>query len=385
MQEVGLNLNVIALIILLGCFLGFFISLFLIVKSWKKNLPNTFMGFFILSISFVMLEGWLNYTGFIFHHLWLSNFAEPLNFIIAGLLYLFVVSQLGESKKANHWYHFLPFIFWLGYCMFYFLQPEAVKYNDSIEVMQLDLPSIKQNPTFSSDPWGLRNYVNLLTGIYFSIYILLGSRKLYIKAKSMGENILKTSHKTLRSMRNISFHIIVATIIFMLVKLIFKNDVGDYLIFLYLSYMILITTVQIMNQSTYFNEVSNFLEIPSLKYKKSSLAHEDKPIILEAIIHQMEEEKYFSSSRASLTDLAKLIHRSPHHVSQVINEKMNRSFFEMLASYRIEEAKEILKSDLGKNLTIEEIAERVGYNSKSAFNTSFKKITNTTPSLFRDS
>ena len=107
--------------------------------------------------------------------------------------------------------------------------------------------------------------------------------------------------------------------------------------------------------------------------------------ILEAIIYQMEEEKFFKKSTASLSGLSKTIHQSSHHVSQVINEKLNQSFFEFMASYRIEEAKSILRSDIGKKLTIEEIAERVGYNSKSAFNTTFKKITSQTPSSFRDS
>ena len=100
---------------------------------------------------------------------------------------------------------------------------------------------------------------------------------------------------------------------------------------------------------------------------------------------QMENEKYFISSTASLSGLAKAVHETPHHVSQVINEKMGQSFFELLATYRVKEAKAILKTDLGKKLTIEEVAERVGYNSKSAFNTAFKKITSETPSSYRDS
>ena len=122
-----------------------------------------------------------------------------------------------------------------------------------------------------------------------------------------------------------------------------------------------------------------------IKYKKSSLVKEDKVIILEAISNQMKMEKYFLKSTASLSGLAKSINETPHHVSQVINEKLELSFFELLASYRIKEAKEILNTELGKKLTIEEVAERVGYNSKSAFNTAFKKITSETPSSFRDS
>jgi YesN/AraC family two-component response regulator len=149
--------------------------------------------------------------------------------------------------------------------------------------------------------------------------------------------------------------------------------------------MFFMAAIQIMNSSDYYNQVSSFLEVPTLKYIKSSLDANTKEIILNGIVQQMKVEKYFIKSTASLSGLAKSISESSHHVSQVINEKLNQSFFEMLASYRVEEAKAILKTELGKKLTIEEIAEQVGYNSKSAFNTAFKKITSQTPSEFRDS
>jgi len=76
---------------------------------------------------------------------------------------------------------------------------------------------------------------------------------------------------------------------------------------------------------------------------------------------------------------------SPHHVSQVINEKLGKSFFELLASYRVEEAKKILSDEKRSNITVEEISELVGYNSKTAFNNAFRKITGKTPSEFRKS
>ena len=56
-----------------------------------------------------------------------------------------------------------------------------------------------------------------------------------------------------------------------------------------------------------------------------------------------------------------------------------------MAKQRVEEAKRILKSEEAKKLTIEEISEQVGYNSKSAFNLVFKRLTSQTPSAFRDS
>ena len=385
MQEMPLHIDFIALIILLGTFLTILTSYFLIKKSWKRNLPNLFMGFFMLVVGLSMLEGLMNYTGYIFKVLWLTNFSEPTNFIIAPLLFLFVASQFKDFNKNNYWWHFLPFVFWLGYCFFFFIQSDAFKYNANIDVMQLEYPKIKNEVTISDDPLGIRSFINIMTGISFVIYNLMILRLIFIKSKSLGQTIFNTTNQTLKTIRNSIYHFVMIIIIFIAVKLVFKNDVGDYFIYLYVTFMVLITVAQIMNKSDYFNEVSTFLEVPSLKYKKSSLDEAEKNSILNNIISQMENDKYFLKSTASLSGLAKSINESPHHVSQVINEKLGQSFFEMLATHRVAEAKTILKTPLGKKLTIEEVAEQVGYNSKSAFNTAFKKITSQTPSTFRDS
>ena len=384
MQDILLRLNFIALVILLGIFTGLFISYFIIKKSFRHNTSNLFMGVFILVLSLVMLEGWLNYTGYIFKVLWATNFAEPFNFIIAPLIYLFGISQFKGFKKEKQWPHFVPFLFWLCYCIFFFIQTDVFKYNANIDVLQLDIPYLNNVQKISDDPLHIRTYTNIFTGISFIIYTVFIVRLLLLKAKSLGKTIFNTKNKTLISLRNSLAHFLIIIIIFIFVKLIFKNDVGDYFIFLYLSFMFFMTAIQIMNSSNYYNQVSSFLEVPTLKYQKSSLDNNTKEIILNGIAEQMKSEKYFISSTASLSGLAKSISESSHHVSQVINEKLNQSFFEMLASYRVEEAKAILKTELGKKLTIEEIAEQVGYNSKSAFNTAFKKITSQTPSEFRD-
>ena len=119
------------------------------------------------------------------------------------------------------------------------------------------------------------------------------------------------------------------------------------------------------------------------KYKKSSLTEERKKEIIQKITSKFIKEEYYLNSLASLSDLARQINESSHHVSQSINEDLKMNFFELLAKYRIERAKKILEEDKETKLTIEEIAEKVGYNSKTAFNNAFKKITSQTPSEFR--
>ena len=138
-----------------------------------------------------------------------------------------------------------------------------------------------------------------------------------------------------------------------------------------------------MYDSSYFDQSAFFMDISIGKYSKSSLTEVDKMRILDNIIFEFSSKQYFSNNLASLSDLAKKIGESPHHVSQVINEKQNQSFFELLASYRVEEAKRILADTKKNNLTVEEVSELVGYNSKAAFNNAFKRITDKTPSEYR--
>jgi AraC-like DNA-binding protein len=164
-----------------------------------------------------------------------------------------------------------------------------------------------------------------------------------------------------------------------------SSDVGDYLIASYVSFMIYATSYQVLNRSEFFDKPGSFFGFPMMKYEKSSLSEEDKEIILSRIRKEMEDNSYFTNNLASLPGLAKQINETSHHVSQVINERLNKNFFELLASYRVEHAKKLIKKDKDSKLTVEELSDIVGYNSKSSFNIAFKKYTLMTPSEYRKS
>ena len=97
----------------------------------------------------------------------------------------------------------------------------------------------------------------------------------------------------------------------------------------------------------------------------------------------MEEQKPYLQPGFSLQSLAKLLKVQPHHLTQTLNENLGTSFFELTAQYRIAEAQALLRHLDTRDLTIEDIAERVGYLSKSAFNAAFKKQTGMTPTGWR--
>jgi YesN/AraC family two-component response regulator len=281
--------------------------------------------------------------------------------------------------------HFILAFLYLGYQFFDLLQPIDVKYNSYLYSMHPDWEKLKAPMIFSNDPLKLKKWLNLVTGAQLVIYTTLAIRLLIRKANQSGSTIFRTNDEILKSLRNMVLHISVVLLIFIFVKLTFVADIRDYYIGSYVSLFLMITSFRAMNDSAFFESSSAFMDISIGKYTKSSLSEAGKQKILSGITLELESAKYFADNLASLSDLAKKIGESPHHVSQVINEKLNKNFFELLATYRVEEAKKILSADRKNKLTIEEISEKVGYNSKTAFNNAFKKITGKTPSEYRKS
>jgi AraC-like DNA-binding protein len=301
------------------------------------------------------------------------------------LLYLFVRRSLDPSDSKKDWIHFILAGLYLCYLTFDLIQPDEVKYNSYIYSFHQDWPYLNVPMKISNDPLGLKKYLNTVTGIQLVVYTCFAMRLLARKARQSGETILNTDDEVIQTLRNTALHISVVILIFIVVKLTFKGDLGDYYLDSYVSLFILITTFRVMNDSTYFDNSTAFMDISISKYRKSSLNEASKLKILDRIILELEKNQYFLDNLASLSELAKKIGESPHHVSQVINEKLDQNFFELLASYRVEEAKKILWGDKKNKITVEEISEMVGYNSKTAFNNAFKKLTGKTPSEFRKS
>ncbi|WP_179213438.1 ABC transporter permease [Ekhidna lutea] len=120
------------------------------------------------------------------------------------------------------------------------------------------------------------------------------------------------------------------------------------------------------------------------KYQKSTLTPVIKSTIIEKVNKIMDEQHFYRRDDASLTVLAKELGATTHHLSQVLNESLKISFQDLIARFRVREACKLLRDERQDQVKIENIATMVGYNSKSAFNTAFKKRTGSTPSEYRE-
>ena len=100
--------------------------------------------------------------------------------------------------------------------------------------------------------------------------------------------------------------------------------------------------------------------------------------------HMEKEEPYLDSS-LSMYDLATQLDLNVKELSLLINHTLNQHFFDFVNYYRIRKAMSILEDPENSQLTILEVLYEVGFNSKSSFNTVFKKQAGMTPTQFRRS
>lgn len=106
--------------------------------------------------------------------------------------------------------------------------------------------------------------------------------------------------------------------------------------------------------------------------------------IASRIISLMENDKLYQETQLTLQNLADKLLLPSYQVSQVINDGLKKNFYDLVNGYRVEEAKRLLLDSKNKNFTILSIGFEAGFNSKTTFNTVFKKFTGLTPTEFKD-
>jgi len=116
-------------------------------------------------------------------------------------------------------------------------------------------------------------------------------------------------------------------------------------------------------------------------YAKSPLGEAQRQRIRRKIEATLGQHSLYRRSDLTLRALSESLNESPHYVSQVISQDLNTSFYQLVNGYRVDEAKRLLRESPE---TVLSIAMHVGFNSKSAFHTAFRRCTGITPTEFRE-
>jgi AraC-like DNA-binding protein len=117
------------------------------------------------------------------------------------------------------------------------------------------------------------------------------------------------------------------------------------------------------------------------KYHRSGLRDDSAQYYLDKLNRLMSEERPYLDGELSLQALAEQVRISPHHLSQVLNDKLGKTFYDYINEQRVEYAKALLVQEPHKAIT--DIAFAAGYNSKNSFYNAFKRHAGMAPSEFR--
>ncbi|RXM51898.1 MULTISPECIES: helix-turn-helix domain-containing protein [unclassified Chryseobacterium] len=325
-----------------GAFNGLLLGIYLLCIKKLKNLPDFFLGILLLMFS--------------------------LRVGISVCIYFYpdlprVIQHLG-----------MPALFFTGPALYYYVKSSFQ--NDQFDVktclktfgiMTLILGVVGLLYLFFPVTWD--RYFGTFIYTAWSVFVFLTVYQYYIFSK---QNIVSPNKFVLPVL-------VSNVIIFLAYQLIATGWVqiycaGGSLVFsfvLYANFLIL------------FNRKYQHIPVKETnsRYSNKKISEEQADSFVSKLERLMNSEELYRNPNLKLSDLASKMNMSAHQLSQLLNDNLAKSFSTYINEYRINEACE--KINNGSYLKIEEIGYEVGFNSKSTFFSTFKKIKNTTPLLYK--
>lgn len=366
-------LSFLAILNLLGAAQGLLLTFALLSGQGGHRNANRILAALTLTISIVVSGAVLLTTNYIFRFPHLSRLHHPFVFLAGPLLFLYIRALTSSEKrfKAKDFLHFAPFALFLIYLLPYYFQSRDAK-------LKILLSEYFQE---SLGQWYyIRSALFITQFLVYLILIVISIIKYSRKVKNRNSPAEKAI------LFKIRFFVIASVVIWVGALLRFTLDQGgktNLLVPLGASVLVYAMGYLEMRKPETVKSVED--QPPAKRYEKSTLTPERSERYLNKLLHLLEQEKPFTDGELTIQKLAEKLSIPSHHLSQTINERLGQTFSDLINSYRIEEAKKKLLDPAFSHYSVLGIAEAVGFNSKSTFNSVFKKHTNMTPSEFRKS
>jgi len=326
-----------------------FFAIFIYLKSFKQYYNKVllfFFGFQLLGIVSWILRKYEVYSD-------LSGILLLFDLLWAPSLFLYAKALTKRGDKPDKYilYHCIPFLLIVTYS---FIQ------------RAIPLPDIK---------------VNLIVSVQVLAYNLAGLLVLARYHKRVKENFSRDES----IIRNwVTVVLLGYALASLLPTIVWYFGINQKLssiaveVFAFLPFLIFYNIL-------FFNAIGNPVvinEIPKEeRYIGSHLTHELAIEYLEKLDRIVEKEKYFLEPELTLDGLSQISGISGRYLSQILNQYKQKSFYDYINGLRTQYACELLSKQSKK--TILEILYESGFNSKTSFNTSFKKHIGLTPSQYK--
>ena len=347
-----MNYSDILLIIIssAGLLHGALFALYLIIIKKKKSQTNLLLGLILLCMAFRIGKSVM------------LNFGDDLEpvFIFVGLTFLTLIG---------------PFYRWYVLGM---TQPDF-KLNRRYYLELLPFAIIFISSLFVTREWYDYNRVAFIlfaSGLIFIylhllFYIISSWRSIWRVKKAIPEEKQTKNQKAILSWLN--YLTIGLLLIWMSYVLNILDDAVPY-----------VTGPIVYSIVIYYLSFKAF-QLKVLDLNGAAFETTENDRVFDKISSLIEQEKLYLEPDISLARLSKLIGKSPQQTSTIINQYGRRNFNDFINFYRIQDAKNLLRSSDKDKFTISSIAFDMGFSSLSSFNSAFKKIEGTTPSSYRKS
>ncbi|WP_272150919.1 helix-turn-helix domain-containing protein [Tenacibaculum aiptasiae] len=100
---------------------------------------------------------------------------------------------------------------------------------------------------------------------------------------------------------------------------------------------------------------------------------------------QMVANQFYLNPDLTLKSLAENLNMTPHVLSKVINDGLDKNFSDFVNEYRVEAVIEKMHNEKYNHITLLGLSFECGFNSKTTFNRVFKNIKGVTPLAYKKS
>ncbi|WP_367754324.1 helix-turn-helix domain-containing protein [Flavobacterium sp. WC2421] len=366
----------------IGVFVSLLMAFFLLTVKTENKLANRlFAWFFIVSAidlcGFFVLDYIQDYVNLVIFRWTICLLAMPLFY-----LYVLAVCYSDFKLKWKHLVHLFPIVL----VNLVFLPRLYLASDTEKEIFEF----LEQMPEI----YFIQVLIELQYVFYIvsSFLILKKYREIYL------ENYTNPSTSTYKYLFQMTTVFLIAHCLVALKNVLRYSDFRQ--LFLWLNVVVgsvalFITcwlVMKALNHPELFRGINSKLQLTKdflpeeNEVTKEIISNKDEFVssqILALKNYMIEKEPYLDPS-LTIQELSNQINIPVRDLSVLINHRMNQHFFDFVNEYRIQKAMHILKDQSKSQLTVLEILYEVGFNSKSSFNTSFKKYTNLTPTSYRN-
>jgi AraC-like DNA-binding protein len=362
-----------------------FLSFFLFTQEKGNRISNIILGSFFLSIALNLLDVLLLMTGAYNRNPWLAGWGSCLPLLFGPFIYFYTQSVLKKdfavSIKSN--YHFLPFIILFFVTEIYFVSRPATEQKAwLLNITQHHIP-------------GSVSIVSTLIFIQFLGYIIASFQLVSDYKKAANQHFSSRQQTDVSWLSSMILFFLLIIVITILNGLMAQTSLATYYLWVFnlivaatlvFVLSVLLKALQKPDFFSFTKEGEDTLK-PALLSGQAAIPADpvkaEKSALSQKILNYMESGKPYLEPELTLDQLASKLSIKPRILSQTINESLGQNFYDFINRFRIKEASRLLTNPPDEKITIQEIFYEVGFQSKSSFNTLFKKYTGLTPSEFR--